>query len=393
MRSTWLRWLAIVVAAFFVVLLFTSNALAHKPSDSYLTLTVDGAVVQGRWDIAVRDLANAIDSLDADEDGKITWAELSARHQAVADYALPRLSLRDGAGAACPITLDASAHALAAHSDGSYAVLGFVARCPSAASPKGPAALDVDYRLFFELDAQHRGLLRLESSGGSSRTHVFSSNDHKARFDLADTGRARQLGVVTKEGIIHIWMGYDHVLFLLALLLPSVVRREEKQWVPVPRLRVAIVDVLRIVTAFTIAHSITLSLAALGVVTLPSRLVESAIAASVVLAALNNLYPILRQDRWVAAFLLGLMHGFGFSSTLMDLDLPRGNLVLTLFGFNLGVEIGQVAIVSVFVPLAYAVRATAVYRRVILVAGSVVILMLAMVWFVERAFVVRILPG
>ncbi len=126
--------------------------------------------------------------------------------------------------------------------------------------------------------------------------------------------------------------------------------------------------------------------------TLPSRLVESAIAASVVLAALNNLRPILREDRWVAAFLLGLMHGFGFSSTLMDLDLPRGNLVLTLFGFNLGVEIGQVAIVAVFVPLAYAVRGTAAYRKGLLVAGSCAILLLALVWLVERAFVVSILP-
>jgi uncharacterized membrane protein YqjE len=170
-----------------------------------------------------------------------------------------------------------------------------------------------------------------------------------------------------------------------------VLRREGNTWRPVPRLRPALLDVLRIVTAFTVAHSITLSLAALEIVTLPSRLVESAIAASVVLAAVNNLVPVLRQDRWMAAFVLGLMHGFGFSATLMDLDLPRSNLVQTLFGFNLGVEIGQIAIVAAFVPLAYAVRGTAAYRRVGLVAGSCVIVVLATIWLVERAFLIKII--
>jgi hypothetical protein len=247
----------------------------------------------------------------------------------------------------------------------------------------------VTYDLFFAVDPQHRGLMRLDA--GSSRTHTFSASARTARFDLNDSGRLRQLGVLVKEGIFHIWTGYDHVLFLLALLLPSVLRREDRVWTPVERLRPALLDVLRVVTAFTVAHSITLSLAALGVVTLPSRLVESTIAASVVLAALNNIRPVLRHDRWMAAFLLGLMHGFGFSATLMDLDLPRSNLVVALFGFNLGVEIGQLAIVAVFVPLAFAARRTRVYRRAGLVVGSAIIAALATIWFVERAFLVKII--
>jgi hypothetical protein len=194
-----------------------------------------------------------------------------------------------------------------------------------------------------------------------------------------------------KEGMIHIWTGYDHVLFLFALLLPSVLRREKNSWVAVRELRPALVDVLRVVTAFTVAHSITLSLAALDVVTLPSRIVESVIAASVVAAAANNLYPVLRHDRWMAAFVLGLMHGFGFSSTLKDLDLPRSNLLLTLFGFNLGVEVGQIAIVLTFVPVAFLARRTTGYRRLALVGGSMAILAVAAIWLVERAFVMRII--
>jgi hypothetical protein len=160
--------------------------------------------------------------------------------------------------------------------------------------------------------------------------------------------------------------------------------------VPAPNFRAALVDVLKIVTSFTLAHSITLSLSALNVLRLPSRFVESGIAASVVLAAVNNLIRVLDEDRWSAAFALGLLHGFGFSATLMDLGLPRKNLVLTLFGFNCGVEIGQMCVVAAFLPLAYLARRSPLYRIVGLVSGSVVIAAIASVWLVERAFVVKI---
>jgi hypothetical protein len=373
---------AILVA--FVVLLFASRAAAHKPSDSYLTLEIEGGSVQGRWDIAIRDLDYAL-SLDADGDGKITWGELHGQEAAIVSYAAARLSLQDEDLAFCPMTFDSKAFAVASHSDGTYAVLRFRARCAGSTKRFG-----VGYRLFFDLDPQHRGIVRIDAAG-TTRTQTIGSTDGAQIFVLAEAGRAQQLRSIVKQGIVHIWMGYDHVLFLLALLLPSVLRREGTVWRVAPTLRPAVIDVLRIVTAFTIAHSITLSLAALGVMTLPSRLVESAIAASVVLAAANNLYPLLRQDRWMAAFVLGLLHGFGFSSTLMDLDLPRSNLVLTLFGFNAGVEIGQVAIVALFVPVAFGLRRTTAYRRVALVGGSIVIALLATIWLVERAFVIKII--
>jgi hypothetical protein len=143
-------------------------------------------------------------------------------------------------------------------------------------------------------------------------------------------------------------------------------------------------------TAFTLAHSITLSLSALGVLRLPSRFVESGIAASVILAAINNVVPVLEEDRWTAAFALGLLHGFGFSATLMDLGLPRQNLVVTLFGFNVGVEIGQMCVVAAFLPLAYLARRTLAYRRVALLGGSMVIAGVATVWLVERAFALKV---
>ncbi len=206
------------------------------------------------------------------------------------------------------------------------------------------------------------------------------------------------------DGVWHIWIGFDHILFLLSLLLPAVGAwvagvggqrpggSRRATWQPVPRLGVAVWEVLRIVTAFTLAHSITLSLATLGWVSLPSRLVESTIAASVVLAALNNVFPFFQGRRWMVAFAFGLIHGFGFASVLADLGLPRDALALALLGFNLGVEAGQLAIVAVFLPLAYLLRHSKFYRWVVLWGGSLAIAAIAAAWFVERAFELKLLP-
>jgi hypothetical protein len=161
----------------------------------------------------------------------------------------------------------------------------------------------------------------------------------------------------------------------------------------VDRLGEATREVLWVVTSFTVAHSITLSLAALGLVSLPSRLVESAIALSVVLAAANNLWPVVEHRRWLVAFGFGLIHGFGFASVLAELGLPTDALVLSLLGFNLGVELGQMAIVAVFLPFAYALRNTAFYLRGVFTVGSWLTLLVAFVWLVERAFDLKLLSA
>jgi hypothetical protein len=160
----------------------------------------------------------------------------------------------------------------------------------------------------------------------------------------------------------------------------------ENKWEPAASLKKSLVEVLKVVTAFTLAHSITLSLAVLGFVSLPSRFVESTIAASIIFAALNNLRGSIEKRRWVMAFTFGLIHGFGFASALADLGLPQGALALALVGFNLGVELGQMAIVTAFVPIAFALRGTVFYRRYFMPVGSVVIAIVALYWFLQRAF-------
>jgi hypothetical protein len=350
-------------------------ALAHKPSDSYLHLDVDGADIAGRWDIALRDLDFAL-GLDADGDARITWGELRAREASLSAYALGSLTL---AADSAPCVLGPGMLRVDRHSDGAYAVLDFAARCPRA-----PSELTVWYGLFAGLDPQHRGLLELASAGVTTAA-VLGGDQPERRLALAAPSRLATLGVFAREGVWHIWLGFDHVLFLLCLLLPAVLRRESGGWAPVASLRGAALAVARIVTAFTAAHSLTLSLAALGVVAVPPRFVESAIAASVVVAAADNLRPFLPRRRWAVAFAFGLMHGLGFASALGGLGLPRGALLPALLGFNLGVELGQLALVAAFLPLAYTVRGSFAYRRLVLAGGSLAIAALALVWLAERS--------
>ena len=356
-------------------------AQAHKPSDSYLAIHADGQALTGQWDIALRDLEHAI-GLDADGDGAITWGELRARHAEISAYALRHLALSvDGR----PCRLAPAAQLVDEHSDGAYAVLRFAADC----GPPRAGELGIAYSLFFDLDPTHRGLVRVTQPGGTV-AGVLGPDRPRLAVPLGGVSRLSQFLDYGREGVWHIWIGIDHVLFLLSLLLPAVLAPSARGWKPAERFAPVFWDAFKVVTAFTVAHSITLSLAALAVISLPSRLVESAIALSVVLAALNNLFPVVLGRRWLAAFAFGLVHGFGFASVLADLGLPRDALVLALVGFNLGVEAGQLAVVSAFLPLAFWVRRTWVYRRIIFAGGSALIALFAGVWMLERLFDLKV---
>jgi hypothetical protein len=273
------------------------------------------------------------------------------------------------------------------HTDGAYSVLRLAGDCPAANGD-----LVLGYGLLFDVDALHRSLARI-TLDGRVQSAVMSPQAPKQTFTASAASGSAQLKQFFEQGVWHIWIGFDHILFLLALLLPLVLVREKGRWQAVGQFSHALREVLWVVTSFTAAHSITLSLAALGLVELPSRLVESAIAVSVVVAALNNLVPLFNHRRWMVAFGFGLIHGFGFASVLAELGLPQGALVLSLVGFNLGVEAGQLAIVAVFLPLTFLMRRTAFYRHGVLVGGSVLTILLALVWLAERALDLRLISA
>ena len=367
----------------FACLVAHSPSFAHQSSASYLSLEVTNLLVNGRIDVALKDLEPAL-HLDTDQDGQITWEELQAAETRIHTYLEPKLS----------ISLDGDKRPMVwsemlvdHHQDGTYAVLLF--EVTAAARPQ---KLAVDYQVLFELDPTHRGLFQL-LVGTNTITSVFNPQSHLLEFELEKPNSPRDVFLrFGREGIHHIWTGYDHLLFLLMLLLPSVLIRDGKGWQPVDRLKPALIETTKIVTAFTVAHSITLTLAALGKVNISSRIIEPAIAASIILTALNNIRPMLDRREWMVAFGFGLIHGFGFAGALAEMELPTNALAVSLFSFNAGVEVGQMAVVALVVPGIYMARTRPWYLRYILRGGSLAGIYLAAIWFAERVGNFKVLP-
>ncbi len=388
----------IVFSVFFGTLFTSTNALAHKPSDSYLTMSVQNGAsdVAVRWDIALRDLDYVL-QLDRDNDGALTWGEVRSRGDDITKYATANLAL-SSKDKPCTLTTTAPMQ-LDKHSDGTYAVLSLTAACGAALTD----ALQVKYSLLFDVDPSHRGLVQWlppskDGKDVEALSVILGTESATQNLPFQPPSQWQSFKQYAVEGAFHIWIGYDHILFLLSLLLPAVLlfRRNDtntakkllgnSQILPAESFWGALKEVLKVVTAFTLAHSITLSLAALGIISLPSRWVESVIAASIIVAAIKNIRGVVDSKRWVMAFGFGLIHGFGFASVLADLGLPQNALVTALIGFNVGVELGQLAIVAVFLPLAFWLRASKFYQVGIFKWGSVLIALMALYWFVQRAF-------
>jgi hypothetical protein len=215
--------------------------------------------------------------------------------------------------------------------------------------------------------------------------HIFGPDRTTWNLNLENPVWTEQFKNFVREGVIHIWIGFDHILFLIGLLLTSVVVRDGRSWKAVPELRSSLWNVVTIVTVFTVAHSITLAMALKGWIVLPSRLVESIIALSIIAVVADNFYSIFGRWKWVVVFLFGLFHGMGFASILETFTTDFNSKLIGLIGFNIGVEIGQLVIVLAVFPLLYLVR-NMNYQRLLLQPGSAAIGLVAGWWFISRAF-------
>lgn len=361
----------------FALLCIAAGAQAHKASDAYVQIDAGSAGTTLRWDIALRDLDVAI-GLDADDDGRLTWGEVKSAWPRIAAYALPRLAIDD-----CVFKL--SSTGLERRSDGAYAVLNLASDCVLAPLPS------IRYGLLQEVDPTHRGIARLVREGQPVVVSMLTPQDLTRASPAAIAEAAKPGGFVT-EGVLHILGGYDHVLFLLCLLLPSVMRRTPQGWRPVDRLADAIWPVVGIVSAFTVAHSITLALAALKIVTLSPAFIEPAIAVTIILAALDNVWPIFPVRRVVVTFCFGLIHGFGFAGVLGELNLPSGAFVRALLQFNVGLELGQLLVVVAATTLLFLVRLWPRYRSLVIRGGSLAAMLVGALWLIERTANVSLLP-
>lgn len=328
------------------------------------------ALVRLELKLSLRDIALAL-PLDVDRNAQVTWGELQQAQPSLETMAAAGLSLSSSVGACAlqPRTL-----AVRRYDSGAYAVLGMDARCPSR------LGLRFRYDLLFDGDPEHRAIVTLRDNA-ATRTVVVDN----MRRDIAFSTAAHQpFSDFLVEGVRHILGGYDHLAFLLSLLLPAALVRLRGAWSPVQDSRQSAIHIFGIVTAFTAAHSITLSLSALGWVVPASQWIEPVIAASVLLAALNNIWPQVTQRLWVIGFAFGLIHGFGFAGALSELGLPQHGRLLSLLGFNLGVELGQLAVVCVTLPLLFLVREKPWYSQRVMPLLSSAIALMAVVWLWQR---------
>ena len=368
-----------------LVLLFPALATAHAVGEDYVVVRFLASSIEGHFEIHTDDLDAKL-GLDL-PDGE--QAEILAAVKATAGQVETYLRdhVRIGPADGAPYRLDFTHQDVIELPQGVFAQYHF-----HIASGPLPDRLDIEHAMFYEDDRLHRGLLLVEYNAKTDTTYpdeytamVFSPGNREQTLDLTDVPALMGPREMIAQGVFHIWIGIDHILFLLALMLTTVLMREAGTWQPVPGFGRALINLLKIVTVFTLAHSVTLVLAALDFIVLPSRLVESIIALSIVLVAVNNIVPVVREGSLLVVLVLGLFHGLGFATVMGHLPFRMVDLLKVVIGFNIGVEIGQVAIVAVIFPVLFLLRKSSLYQPVILRGVSVLLALVALWWFAERA--------
>ncbi|MEX0740659.1 MAG: HupE/UreJ family protein [Pseudohongiella sp.] len=367
-----------ILTVLLALLIWPAAASGHSLSDSFLDLTVDNAQISGHWLIAVRDLELAV-GLDGNSDDQVTWGEIQQRSSAIEQYALSRLDLSIADN---DCSLASGTFQVEQRNAGMFLFMPISGACNSTGD------LLIDYNLLFDIDSSHRGILNL-TYNGESHLRLFSPAEPSHNIDPAGSSAMANLWTFLVEGVWHIWIGLDHILFLCALIIPIVLGSGVFRSTPLRREPGAsariLVDIFKVVTAFTVAHSVTLILATLQIVVLPSRLVESVIALSVAVTGLNIIFPIFRGHSWQIAFGFGLIHGFGFAGVLGDLALPTHLFISSLLSFNIGVEIGQLVIVVLLVPALWLLGRLALTRRLTVAASGIAITGFGLLWLAQRS--------
>ena len=384
-----------------ICLLPVDTIEAHSPDQSYLYLRVYKSSMGGRFEMTGKDMNKAL-GLNLSDD--LTEEALQAHLPAIHEYLKSRSSFQSELGNYSVRFTELTILDLEEMED--FARFHFELENLN----EVPDNMDIGYNVLFDKDDKHRGMLIVEYNWKAGIvdnealiSNIYSPDKTQQGLSLADASLWKGFVALVKLGVWHIWIGLDHILFILALILPAVVyRRKESdalaaaskvgEWMPVEKFKPAFWYIIKIITFFTVAHSITLALASLQIINLPSRFVESVIAISIALAALHNITPIFKSKEWIIAFGFGLFHGFGFASVLGDKGLGGDFLTLSLLGFNVGVEIGQVLIICMIFPILFLIRKLPLYKNVINY-GSALLILISLYWFIERGFDVDLPAG
>ena len=377
--------IALVLAS--VAGFFVSAAGAHTAGESYVYLNVTETAIDGRVDLPFTDLREVLgfDLTGSEEDN---MAELESRRADLVAFADEHLDI-----AGYDLAFGELEFLFEDEEDLDFAIIPYTA---DTRGEEVARSFEVTFDPFVaELDRNVLVIIQNDWKAGiydngegqiSSSVYTFDQGNETQTIDLGDSSWWKNFKSSLSLGVDHIRTGPDHILFVLVLLLPSVLIFSSGGWKPSDSYVGSLWRVLKIATMFTVAHSITFTLAGLDILPLPSpKITESIIALSIAAAALHNLRPIFPNREWVIAFAFGLFHGMGFASLVSGIEVDRSTQLVSLLGRNVGIEIGQAVVILVCFTLLYLLRNTVAYRWVMMI-GSGVLAVVALLWMYERLF-------
>lgn len=398
------------VLAIFLLMLNVFSTLAHQTSTSFIRfadvslekintdgnkIKQNGEYITGVWKVSINAL-NFIKDMDINNDGYVKWGEIRQHQAELYQLLMNNLKLAGKTGECNIFSVNERNLALETILEMNYIVVPFKSNC-SVNEIK-----DIAYTFYFNVDNDHKTIVTILNKKNVTKVHVLASDKQYVKLGEDNSD---EFSNIVKEGFLHIWKGFDHIVFLITLIIGVLlVTKKSENFYSQPaysdskKLHKKIVSIVKVVTAFTIAHSITLSIAALEIVSLPVQIIEASIAATLVFAAIHNLRyqlatnirKLLNWSAWKMAFIFGLFHGFGFANVLVELNLSSIDIAKTLLAFNVGVEIGQIIIVSIVVGILLLMMNNKILKNsrleTVLPVSSGFVIVLGSIWFVERSF-------
>ena len=372
-----------------LIAVLASTAIAHALGQSYLYFQIGDKALDARVEVTVQDLNEAL-QLGLPDRRRIPPSQIEPHLEQIKAYVASHLTVGDSSQA---YDLVFQNHTFLTTTFARFLQLNYAIEGLQTL----PDSLQVTYDVILTEKPEHTNLVLIEQNW---RTGTFA-NESNASLIVADAGQTQTLILpsgsliqgfwgLLKISVGHLLKGADHFLFLAALLLPSVLRRDKQPWQPVGSLKTPFLYALKLVTVFTLVHTVGLGLATLQGVSAPPRLVESVTAAAIGLASVEIFAPVFKGWIVLIAAVFGLFHGFGIAEEVIKSGALSLYPIFSLFSFNLGIELGQIGIVAVMVSLLYLVRKQWFYPRYVMQTGGVLLGAMSLYWFIEHVFNVNI---
>ena len=357
---------------FLLLLTIVNISSAHNTDYARLALDINNNKINAQLELTVADLEYKL-GLDKNFNGKITWGELSENSDRLFKYVRDGLNIQNN-NKNCKVSYQGLK--VNKRIQKNYALLEVSVQCPDKIQ-----TLTVNYQLMFDVDTKHKLILSINDAD-KSVTRILTANRPAIDYSAESTSWGNLDFILS--GIEHIWIGYDHILFLLCLLLAAIKAQTSGGKENKNSVSKIMVEVIKLVTAFTIAHSITFLLANFGIVTISPVFTEAVIALTVVMVALNNIFNIFDSGLWKVVFALGLVHGLGFANVMSALEISSAQSAISILMFNAGVEIGQLLLILIFVPVLVFLSNYKLYFNYLRPGMSWFISVIGVMWFIER---------